>query len=51
MVHPAGWIEVDLHRTGNRLEGTITLPDTVTGTFHGTTGSQPLKPGTQTVSA
>jgi alpha-L-rhamnosidase len=51
MVHPAGWIEVDLRRSGNRLEGTITLPETVTGVFHGTTGHQILKPGTQAVSA
>ena len=51
MVHPAGWVEVNIHRADHRLEGTITLPEAVTGAFHGTTGSQSLKPGTQTVSA
>jgi alpha-L-rhamnosidase len=51
MVHPAGWIEVDLRRAGDQLHGTVTLPEGVTGTFHGPTGIQPLKPGTQTVSA
>ena len=51
MVHPQGWIEVDLRRTGDRLEGTITLPTGITGTFHGPHSTQSLKPGTQTVAA
>jgi alpha-L-rhamnosidase len=51
MVHPAGWIEVELRRVGEKLEGKITLPEGVTGVFHGTTGAQILSPGLQTVSA
>jgi alpha-L-rhamnosidase len=51
MVHPAGWIEVDLLRAGDRLEGTITLPEAVTGIFHGATGDQILKSGIQKISA
>jgi len=51
VVHPQGWIEVDLRRSGDRLEGTITLPDGVTGTFHGARGSQLLTSGAQKVSA
>jgi alpha-L-rhamnosidase len=51
MVHPRGWIEVDFKRVGERLEGAIILPEGVTGIFYGGKNQQPLKPGTQTVSA
>jgi alpha-L-rhamnosidase len=51
MVHPSGWIEVELRRAGNHLEGKITLPEGVTGVFHGTTGTQILRSGLQAVSA
>jgi hypothetical protein len=51
MVHPAGWVEVDLRRAGDRLVGMITLPEGVTGIFCGATGNQILKSGTQDVSA
>ena len=51
MVHPEGWIEVDLRRANNRLEGRITLPEGVTGLFHGTAGTQILRSGVQAVSA
>lgn len=51
MVHPSGWIEADLRRTGDRVEGEITLPEGVTGSFYGATGTQTLRPGFQTVSA
>jgi alpha-L-rhamnosidase len=49
MVHPAGWIEIDLRRAGNCLEGTISLPEGVTGIFRGATGDQILRPGAQTI--
>ena len=49
MVHPHGWIEVDLRRGGGRIEGTITLPQEVTGIFVGPTGTQMLAPGSQAV--
>jgi alpha-L-rhamnosidase len=49
MVHPAGWIDIDLRRAGDRLEGMITLPEGVSGKFYGNTGSQVLKPGTPSV--
>ena len=51
MVHPQGWIDVDLRRASGQLEGTISLPEGVTGFFHGTTGTIALAPGPQTVSA
>ena len=51
MVHPSGWIEADLRRAGDHLEGEVTLPEGVTGTFQGTTGTQILGSGVQTVSA
>jgi alpha-L-rhamnosidase len=51
MVHPHGWIEVDLWRTGERLEGTVTLPAGITGIFRGPQSRQPLQPGTQKISA
>ena len=50
MVHPSGWIEVDLRRAGDRLEGKITLPEGVVGTFQGAKGTQILRSGAQTVS-
>jgi hypothetical protein len=51
MVHPHGWIEAELRRANDLLEGTITLPEGVTGIFHGVTGRQKLEPGMQSVSA
>lgn len=51
MVHPAGWVEVDLRRAGDKLEGTIILPEGVTGTFYGIAGTQVLKPGVQALSS
>jgi hypothetical protein len=50
MVHPRGWIEADLHRQADRLEGTISLPKSGAGTFYGPTGIQTLAPGAQHVS-
>jgi alpha-L-rhamnosidase len=51
MVHPSGWIEANLKRAGDRIEGTIELPEGVTGHFFGTKGTQVLSPGSQHVSA
>jgi hypothetical protein len=51
MVHPQGWIEVEMQSVDGRLEGTISLPDGVSGVFHGSAGTSPLVPGVQTVSA
>ena len=51
MVHPSGWIEANLKRARARIEGTIELPEGVTGHFFGTKGTQVLSPGSQHVSA
>ena len=51
MVHPKGWIEVDVQAVNGRLEGAISLPEGITGTFHGSTGSIPLVAGVQKVRA
>ena len=47
MVHPQGWIEANLRRAGDKIEGEISLPEGVTGIFHGAKGQQPLKAGPQ----
>jgi alpha-L-rhamnosidase len=49
MVHPRGWIEVDLRKSGDRLKGTVTIPIGVKGTFRGGAGCRPLASGTQVV--
>jgi hypothetical protein len=51
MVHPAGWIEVEVHTTGDRLNATISLPEGVTGTFQGRRETLALRSGRQEVSA
>jgi len=43
--HPQGMIEVDLKRTGSGIEGTVTLPGTLAGTFVFGGKSWPLMPG------
>lgn len=47
--HPAGDIKVAFTRTGERIEGTITLPPGLGGDFLWRGGKVPLHPGTQAV--
>jgi hypothetical protein len=47
--HPAGDIEVNLTRTGSRIEGEVTLPAALSGSFIWQGQSLPLRPGMQTV--
>jgi hypothetical protein len=47
--HPAGDIKVEFTRTGDRMEGTITLPPGLGGEFLWRGGKVPLHPGTQAV--
>jgi len=49
--HPAGEIKVELTRTGERIEGEITLPPGVNGEFLWKGSRLPLHPGTQAVKA
>ena len=49
--HPAGNIQVDLKRDGDKLEGTITLPAKLSGTFFDGAKSWPLKPGVNHIGA
>ena len=43
--HPQGDIQVDFHRNGSSLSGTVTLPGTLTGTFIYNGKTTPLNPG------
>jgi alpha-L-rhamnosidase len=50
MPHPAGMIEVQLERKGEKgIKGTITLPEGVHGYFTWDKTSHPLKPGIQQI--
>ncbi len=49
--HPQGMIEVDLKRTGSGLDGTVTLPGSLTGTFVFAGQSWPLAPGANHIQA
>ncbi len=49
--HPQGWIEVHLKRKGKEgLEGSVTLPDAVSGTFRWKNNAITLQDGQQTIS-
>jgi len=43
--HPAGWIEAEITSSGPEFKGHITLPEGVSGIFHGTRGPAALVPG------
>ena len=43
--HPAGWIEAEIASADGGITGSITLPDGITGTFHGARGPVALAPG------
>ncbi|MBQ7180012.1 MAG: hypothetical protein IJR87_01820 [Bacteroidaceae bacterium] len=47
--HPRGMILTKLRFEGDRVTGTVTLPDSVSGTFEWKGRKIPLKPGTQTI--
>jgi hypothetical protein len=49
MVHPRGFVEVDLRRDGEALEGTVTLPHGVSGAFCWRGNERPLDPGENVV--
>jgi alpha-L-rhamnosidase len=49
MVHPKGWIEMELQRKGPSLRGTVTLPPGVTGRFIGERLEQKLSGGRQQI--
>jgi hypothetical protein len=50
--HPQGMIEVEYHRQGDKLNATITLPGTLTGSFvYEGKDRWPLKPGVNQIHA
>ncbi len=49
--HPKGMIEVDLHRHGDKLLGSVTLPVGLSGTFTYTSQKIALAPGINEISA
>ena len=49
LVHPKGWIEVDLTVRDGELAGTIVLPEGVSGVFDHEGSTEPLASGKTTV--
>jgi alpha-L-rhamnosidase len=45
LVHPGGFVEVELRRTGGVVKGTVTLPEGVGGTYRDGDGERALAPG------
>jgi hypothetical protein len=45
LVHPDGFVEVDLRRTGDAVRGIVALPDGITGTYVEGDRERPLAPG------
>jgi hypothetical protein len=48
--HPAGWIEAEIAMNGSKAKGSVTLPEGVTGVFHGHSGSVALVSGLNQIS-
>ena len=49
MVHPRGWIAADLHFDNSHVNGNISLPRGVTGTFCFAGKSLEVRPGPQSI--
>jgi hypothetical protein len=49
LVHPRGFIEVEFHQSGEKISGTVTLPDGVTGIIRANGRTLSLQGGTQLI--
>jgi hypothetical protein len=49
--HPAGMIQLEIHRQGSGIDATITLPGQLTGSFEFAGKNWPLKPGVNRIQA
>lgn len=51
VVHPRGWIDVELRRSGDDIGGRIVLPEGVRGTWQFAATQQPLHPGVNEIAS